>query len=180
MRIEYAREKEEELFRTLHEVANNKQEEIRSLIATTIADLREEIIERCAAFEFASVTREELEEANTNTRQKCAAQLQVRSLLFCYVANLINLCIRRYLLLYSIRQDLALSMLSSAIADKLVSSVTLLRESFVGTLERCLTTLEGTSNMNGATSSEDATNSLQASHALRQILNAAYQVYQHG
>lgn len=69
-----------------------------------------------------------------------------------------------------------LSVLSSAVADKLVGSVTLLKESFVGTLERCLTTLEGTTCVNGNGLGEDTTNNLQASHALRQILNAAYQV----
>lgn len=80
MRIEYAREKEAELFRKLHEVANNKQEEIRQLIATTIADLRGEILDRCATYDFKTVTTEELYEASTMTRQKCAAQLQVRVL----------------------------------------------------------------------------------------------------
>ncbi|OQR67928.1 dual serine/threonine and tyrosine protein kinase-like [Tropilaelaps mercedesae] len=148
MRIEYAREKEAELFKKLLEVANNKQEEIRLLIARTIEDLRGDILYRCAAFEFLTVSREELEEASTHTRQKCAAQIQ----------------------------DLVLSVLSSAVADKLIGSVTLLRESFVGTLERCLTTLEGANSQGGGHPNEDTTNSLQASHALRQILNAAYQL----
>lgn len=78
VRIEYAREREAELFNKLLEVANNKQEEIRILISDTISDLRNDILERCAAFEFVSISREELEEASTTTRQKCAAQIQVR------------------------------------------------------------------------------------------------------
>ncbi|XP_022653846.1 dual serine/threonine and tyrosine protein kinase-like isoform X2 [Varroa destructor] len=148
IRIEYARDKEAELFKKLLEVALNKQEEIRLLIATTIEDLRDEILNKCATFEFSMVPRDELDGATTTTRQKCAAQIQ----------------------------DLVLSILSSAVADKLVGSVTLLKESFVGTLERCLATLEGTNFQGGSQLNEDTTHSLQASHALRQILNAAYQL----
>ncbi|KAH9381923.1 hypothetical protein HPB48_017303 [Haemaphysalis longicornis] len=64
-------------------------------------------------------------------------------------------------------QDLVLGMLNAAVAEKLVGSVNCLRESFVGTLERCLASLEGVCK-------ED--DSMQASNALKQILNAAYQV----
>lgn len=77
IRIEYARDKEAELFKKLLEVALNKQEEIRLLIATTIEDLRDEILNKCATFEFSMVPRDELDGATTTTRQKCAAQIQV-------------------------------------------------------------------------------------------------------
>ncbi|KAH8022101.1 hypothetical protein HPB51_021824 [Rhipicephalus microplus] len=64
-------------------------------------------------------------------------------------------------------QDLVLGMLNAAVAEKLVGSMNCLRESFVGTLERCLASLEGVCK-------ED--DCMQASNALKQILNAAYQV----
>lgn len=62
-------------------------------------------------------------------------------------------------------QDLVLGALNSAIATKLIGSVDYLRESFLGTLERCLASLEQ--------SCKDSGDSVQASNALKQILNAA-------
>ena len=47
----------------------------------------------------------------------------------------IKCCIRQI-------QELIISRLNQAVANKLISSVDYLRESFVGTLERCLQSLE--------------------------------------
>uniref|UniRef100_T1JTX5 Dual serine/threonine and tyrosine protein kinase n=1 Tax=Tetranychus urticae TaxID=32264 RepID=T1JTX5_TETUR len=59
-------------------------------------------------------------------------------------------------------QDFVLSKLNAAIADNLIGSVDYLRNSYIGTLERCLESLENWP--------------AHSSNALKQILNAAYQV----
>lgn len=58
--------------------------------------------------------------------------------------------------------------LNQAVANKLISSVDYLRESFVGTLERCLNSLEK-SNF------ESSVHNITSNH-LKQLLNAAYHV----
>ncbi|XP_064488035.1 dual serine/threonine and tyrosine protein kinase-like isoform X2 [Ornithodoros turicata] len=140
-RLAYARQQENGLYHNLMEVASHKQEEIRQLIVGAVDALRPEILERAAAYEFTGIVLEEGQELqpNTSTLQMCTAHIQ----------------------------DLVLGMLNSAVAEKLVGSIDCLRESFVGTLERCLASLEGVCKEEGST---------QASNALKQILNAAYQV----
>ena len=67
-------------------------------------------------------------------------------------------------------QDFVLNSLNSAIADKLIGSVNYLRNSYIGTLERCLESLESfPSNLSRG-------DSTHASNALNQILNVAYHV----
>ncbi|CAN7982056.1 unnamed protein product, partial [Ixodes pacificus] len=141
-RLAYARRQETGLYHALMEVASHKQEEIRQLIVGAVEGLREEVLQRAADHHFEGVSLEEGENGSpptASTLQICTAQIQ----------------------------DLVLGMLNSAVAEKLVGSVNCLRESFVGTLERCLASLEGVCKEDDCT---------QASNALKQILNAAYQV----
>lgn len=141
-RLAYARKQETGLYHALMEVASHKQEEIRQLIVGAIEGMRHEVLQRAADYRFEGVIVEEGEQASPPTAsalQMCTAQIQ----------------------------DLVLGMLNAAVAEKLVGSVNCLRESFVGTLERCLASLE-------TVCKED--DSVQASNALKQILNAAYQV----
>ncbi|XP_077539487.1 dual serine/threonine and tyrosine protein kinase-like isoform X1 [Haemaphysalis longicornis] len=141
-RLAYARKQETGLYHALMEVASHKQEEIRQLIVGAIEGMRAEVLQRAADYRFEGVIVDEGEQASPPTAsalQMCTAQIQ----------------------------DLVLGMLNAAVAEKLVGSVNCLRESFVGTLERCLASLEGVCK-------ED--DSMQASNALKQILNAAYQV----
>ena len=53
------------------------QEEVRILINQTISDLRDEILEKCANFDFVSIPSEELDVASPVIREKCATQVQV-------------------------------------------------------------------------------------------------------
>lgn len=65
-------------------------------------------------------------------------------------------------------QQLVLRKLSNSVAQQLVKSIGCLRESFTGTLQRCLESLEKNCH--------DTEGSLSASDAVKQILSAAYNV----
>ena len=51
-RISYAREKEAELYESLMDIASRKQDEIRNVIADTVANLKEDLLDKAAAYEF--------------------------------------------------------------------------------------------------------------------------------
>lgn len=51
-RISYAREKEAELYESLMDIASRKQDEIRTVITETVTKLKEELLEKAAAYEF--------------------------------------------------------------------------------------------------------------------------------
>lgn len=138
-RIEYAKQREAELYSSLMGIANRKQEEIKQLITETIDFMRSDILNQAANHEFTNpmiitnqITSRELQQCNEEI------------------------------------QDLVLNLLNGAIAAKLVGSVDYMRDSFIGTLERCLSCLEKSCHDEGET--------MEASNALKQILNAAYQI----
>ncbi|XP_069798099.1 dual serine/threonine and tyrosine protein kinase [Narcine bancroftii] len=140
-RLEYTRDKENELYQSLMSIANRKQEEMRNMIVETLSSMKEELLEEAANLQFRDIIISENGEAVGNKDIKC--------------------CIKQI-------QELIISQLNQAVANKLISSVDYLRESFVGTLERCLKSLEK--------SSQDAAVNSVASNHLKQILNAAYHV----
>lgn len=141
-RLEYVRRMESKLYDTLLEIANEKQEEIKDLIVETITGTKDELIEKAACYEFRNVL------VPRDGRISSARELRI--------------CTGEI-------QDLVLGSLNSAVATKLIGSVECLRESVVGTLQRCLENLE--------TVFHDGCDSPQASSALKQqILTAAYQV----
>ena len=114
-RIVYARAKEDELFRSLMDIANRKQEEIRDVIHGTIESLAPRLQEEAAHLQFVNVElTESCELMDLDDLEKCTLQVQ----------------------------ELVLGRLNQAVAGKLISSVEYLKESFVGTLTRCLHNLE--------------------------------------
>ncbi|XP_067127161.1 dual serine/threonine and tyrosine protein kinase-like [Centruroides vittatus] len=140
-RLDYARQREAELYESLMKIANENQDEIRKLIVETIDSMKEELLERASKHEFQGVQLSgQSEPISTRDLHVCTTEIQ----------------------------DLVLGTLNSAVAGKLIGSVDYLRESFIGTLERCLGSLEKVCKESGE--------SVQASNALKQILNAAYQV----
>uniref|UniRef100_A0A4W3JQ44 Dual serine/threonine and tyrosine protein kinase n=1 Tax=Callorhinchus milii TaxID=7868 RepID=A0A4W3JQ44_CALMI len=140
-RLEYTRDKENELFQSLMNIANRKQEEMRDLIVETLSGLKEGLLEEAGNLEFQDIIICENGEAVSNKDIKC--------------------CIKQI-------QDLIITRLNQAVANQLISSVDYLRESFVGTLERCLKSLEKSNH-------DTAMNNVTSNH-LKQILNAAYHV----
>ncbi|XP_051854502.1 dual serine/threonine and tyrosine protein kinase [Antechinus flavipes] len=138
-RLEYTRKKENELYESLMNIANRKQEEMKDMIVETLNIMKEELLEDAANMEFKDVIIPENGEPVGTREIKC--------------------CIRQI-------QELIISQLNQAVANKLISSVDYLRESFVGTLERCLQSLE---------KSQDVSIHITSNY-LKQILNAAYHV----
>ncbi|NWW72356.1 DUSTY kinase, partial [Climacteris rufus] len=114
-RLEYTRRKENELFESLMGIANRKQEEMKDMIVETLGNMKEELLEDAANMEFRDIIIPENGEPVSSKDIKC--------------------CIKQI-------QELIISRLNQAVANKLISSVDYLRESFVGTLERCLKSLE--------------------------------------
>ena len=51
-RIRYARQREEALYRSLLDLAYNKQVEIRNMIVSTIREIRDEVVKKAANFRF--------------------------------------------------------------------------------------------------------------------------------
>ncbi|KAK2821124.1 hypothetical protein Q7C36_020467 [Tachysurus vachellii] len=138
-RLEYTREKEAELFTSLMAIANRKQEEMKEMIVDTLSTMKEQLLEDAANLEFTDII--------VSSNGDAVSSKDIKS------------CIHQI-------QELIVVRLNQAVANKLTSSVDYLRESFVGTLERCLNSLEK-SNMDS--------HNITSNH-LKQILNAAYHV----
>jgi len=114
-RITYARAKEEELFRSLMDIANRKQEEIKEVIHSTVESLSPQLQEEAGLLKIQGVEfQQNLELVDIEDLERCIQQVQ----------------------------ELVLSRLNQAVAGKLISSVEYLKESYVGTLTRCLSSLE--------------------------------------
>ncbi|NWV48415.1 DUSTY kinase, partial [Daphoenositta chrysoptera] len=114
-RLEYTRRKENELYESLMGIANRKQEEMKDMIVETLGCMKEELLEDAASMEFRDIIiPENGEPVSSRDIKRCIKQIQ----------------------------ELIISRLNQAVANKLSSSVDYLRESFVGTLERCLKSLE--------------------------------------
>ncbi|KAK9404515.1 DSTYK: Dual serine/threonine and tyrosine protein kinase [Crotalus adamanteus] len=139
-RLEYTQTKENELYESLMSIANRKQEEMKDMIIETLNNMKEELLEDAANMEFKDIIIPENGEPISSKDIKC--------------------CIKQI-------QELIISRLNQAVANKLISSVDYLRESFVGTLERCLKSLEK--------SQQDVSVHITSNY-LKQILNAAYHV----
>ncbi|XP_009078523.1 PREDICTED: dual serine/threonine and tyrosine protein kinase [Acanthisitta chloris] len=152
-RLEYTRKKENELYESLMNIANRKQEEMKDMIVETLSNMKEELLEDAANMEFKDIIIPENGEPVSSKDIKC--------------------CIKQI-------QELIISRLNQAVANKLISSVDYLRESFVGTLERCLKSLEESweVSVHPARSLEkpkDVSVHITSNY-LKQILNAAYHV----
>ncbi|KAJ8683893.1 hypothetical protein QAD02_019685 [Eretmocerus hayati] len=140
-RIQYAQQKESELFSSLMKLVNAKQEELTEIIQSIIQEMKDEIL---LATDDVNMNQNvpfvdgERGEWSATVR---AATTEV--------------------------QRIVLGKLGERVAKQLVNSVNCLRDTFVGTLQRCLLSLEKKYE-------HDA--SLTASDALKQILSAAYNV----
>ncbi|ROT61111.1 hypothetical protein C7M84_021148 [Penaeus vannamei] len=140
-RISYAREKEAELYENLMAIASSKQDEIRSVIIDTIANMSEDLLEKAAEYEF-----QEVENLPTS-EVVCAREVRI--------------CTGEI-------QELVIGSLNAEVGRQLVDRVDVMRESYLGTLQRCLESLEKDCRACG----EDP----HIGDALKQMVNAAYQV----
>uniref|UniRef100_T2MBP0 Dual serine/threonine and tyrosine protein kinase n=1 Tax=Hydra vulgaris TaxID=6087 RepID=T2MBP0_HYDVU len=159
-RIAYTRSKEAELFQSLINIANKKQEEIREVIRNTIEVLSPQLQQEAELLKIQGVVfKQNNELADVEDLEKCIQQVQ----------------------------ELVLSRLNQSVAGKLISSVEYLKESYVGTLTRCLTSLEKADAEFARESGVVASVALKqsrketsltpcASVHFKEVLDAAYQV----
>lgn len=142
-RIQYAQQKENALYANLMKVVNEQQEELSELIQYNIEDMKNDIL--------GSANNISQHETTVSDNEKIEWTTTVR------VAT-------------SEVQQYVLSHLGKKVAKELVDSINCLRETFVGTLERCLISLEKT---------YEHDNNPLASDALKQILSTAYNIELH-
>jgi receptor-interacting serine/threonine-protein kinase 5 len=143
-RIQYAQQKENELYANLMKVVNEQQVELTELIQCIIQEMKDNISESNS-----DIYQQQIVPCDGNERTEWTVTVRVAT---------------------SEVQRFVLSHLGEKVAKKLVNSVNCLRETFIGTLQRCLISLEKT---------YDYDSNLLASDALKQILSAAYNVELH-
>jgi receptor-interacting serine/threonine-protein kinase 5 len=117
-RLDFVKEKEKELFTTLNDLASNKQNELLRIISETKESVVPILLDKAEDYMFLSVD--------------VPASGLVSS------SKQVHLCVREM-------QDLVMGNLSTAIESQLVASISVLRDSFTGVLQRCLEHLEGSS-----------------------------------
>lgn len=133
-RLEYAREKEEELYLALMDSANRKQEEIREEIHITILTISQSVVDEAEKLEFKEVCLTPNEElVNPKDLEYCTQMIR----------------------------ELVLGRINKSVAAKMIRSVEYLRDSFVGTLRRCIESLERMDKDHVWESAESATSSLK-------------------
>ncbi|KAL6429743.1 hypothetical protein ACFW04_007564 [Cataglyphis niger] len=143
-RIQYAQQKENELYANLMKVVNEQQMELTELIQCIIQEMKDDISNSTSDFsQYQTVLADNNEQIEWTVTVRAAT---------------------------SEVQRFVLGRLGEKVAKKLVNSVNCLRETFIGTLQRCLISLEKT---------YEHDSSLLASDALKQILSAAYNVELH-
>ncbi|GJQ66842.1 hypothetical protein Trydic_g18598 [Trypoxylus dichotomus] len=135
-RIGYAQDVELKLFKSLMEIAVEKQEEIARLIQATLQNMRANISEVLEGYHII------VNESNTYPRSAKVVTMEIH--------------------------QLVLRRLTTSVATQIVQSVGCLQESFTGTLQRCLESLERNCH--------ELEGNLTASDAVKQIVNAAYNV----
>ncbi|XP_012142889.1 receptor interacting protein kinase 5 isoform X1 [Megachile rotundata] len=143
-RIQYAQQKENELYASLMKVVNEKQEELTEIIQNIIQEMKNDVLQsNNDVYSYHSITFDNTERTEWSATVRAAT---------CEV------------------QRMVLGRLGEKVAKQLVNSVNCLRDTFVGTLQRCLISLE---------KSYERDTCLLASDALKQILSAAYNVELH-
>ncbi|XP_017890360.1 dual serine/threonine and tyrosine protein kinase-like isoform X2 [Ceratina calcarata] len=143
-RIQYAQQKENELYANLMKIVNENQEELTELIQNIIQEMKNDVLlSNNDVYPYQSTPFNNTEKAEWSATVRAAT---------------------------SEVQRVVLGRLGEKVAKQLVNSVNCLRETFVGTLQRCLISLE---------KSCERDTCLLASDALKQILSAAYNVELH-
>jgi len=133
-RLDYAREKEEDLYKALMESASRKQEEIKDLIHSTISTLSPEILKEVEDLNFEGIkVSSDGELANPKDLQYCTTVIQ----------------------------ELVLARINNSVAQGLISSVKYLQDNFIGTLKRCIESLEKMDREGVYENGESATSSLR-------------------
>ncbi|CAF1021984.1 unnamed protein product [Rotaria sordida] len=140
-RLSYAREKEKNLYESLIALTNSKQNEIQKLILQAVDEMHEVLADEACSLEIPGIElTDQLTVKNARDLKKCTSAIQEQILV----------------------------RLNETIANKLLDSINVLHDNYIGTLTRCLFSLEG--------SRDEDESELSASKALQEILHSAYEV----
>lgn len=140
LRIQYAQEKEAELYQNLIFIASQNQKELKSLIENTLMERRSGLLEKARTYTYSGVTVSE--SARVRTQQElCVATSEIHNLVW--------------------------GELSEAIASRLVNSVHCFREIYFGTLRRCLESLEKNCQNQDILASDALKQTLSAAYNLK-------------
>jgi receptor-interacting serine/threonine-protein kinase 5 len=137
-KLEYAREKEQVLFDSLTSLASMKQEELKYLINKTIDTHREAILNAARQYQFIDIELIDDNE-NENNSTNVSEDARRNSITVKFVKDF-KRCTQQI-------QELVITKLNNAIAQEISDSVEVLKENYIGTLKRCLQSLE---DMNGS------------------------------
>ena len=167
-KIEYAREKEQGLFESLNSLASIKQEELKQLIHNTIEANRESILNASKGHTFTDIELVPCVHESIDIVDVSGDDVHFETI---NSSKFTVKCARDYKKCTNQIQKLVINTINVTIGQKLTESVQILKENYIGTLRRCLKSLE---DLNIGQSSSDP-NSASVSQALQQILNASYQ-----
>jgi hypothetical protein len=182
-------------FDSLNALTSTKQEELKNLINNAIETNRVSILESARSFEFVDIELVASNNRISGSSSNLENEMLNYSLVSnsneetssndseCKCLNESNLTITsnstptsKFITLKYARdykkctnqiQELVLSKINNVIAQKLTESVEILKENYLGTLKRCLKTLEEMNTINNSTSNEQ--NSASVSDALQQV-----------
>lgn len=140
-RIQYARDKETVLYQQLVDLSSRQASEIKELVMQTVREKEDEIVTAVVNMQFEDVT---IPEDGVLTDSKTIRKIMTQI------------------------QDMVYRQLSKFVADRIVDSISFLRESAVGTLKRCLENLEESAQVD--------TSAAYTTEAFKQIIDAAYQL----
>lgn len=133
-RLNYAREKERMLYDLLVELTFSKLDEIQRLISQSACDIQGQLADDAGTLEIPGIElNNDLTVKHTRDLKKCN----------------------------SVIQEFVLQRLNESIANKLLDSINALHDYHVGTLQRCLNSLEA--------SRDDDEAELSASKALQEV-----------
>lgn len=184
-KIKYAREKEQLLFDNLNNLANVKQEELREIISITIENNRQKILDCVEAhvirdidlISFSDRITDDLYIVNIDEdlSESCSTHSSLSSSGELTSARIIKKQTVKHAKdqrkCTSQIHELVMNKINECIAVKLEDSIQILKENYIGTLKRCLQSLED-QQCSAQDSERDNLNS--ASKSLQIIINSVY------
>ena len=139
-RLSYTREREKNLYESLIALTNSKQNEIQKLILLAISEMHETLADQACSVDIPGIElTDQLTVKHARDLKKCTNYIQ----------------------------EFVLIKLNETIANKLLDSINILHDNYVGTLTRCLFSLEN--NASDADESE-----LSTSKALQEVNRQKY------
>jgi dual serine/threonine and tyrosine protein kinase len=173
IKIEYAREKEQVLFESLNSLASVKQEELKHIIRDSIESNREQILRAAREYEFKDIevaacktSADEAILSSDSSFTSISVEPDNEYITVKYARDF-KKCTNQI-------QDLVVNMLNNAIGEKLTDSIKILKETYIGTLKRCLITLEDSSTNLASISNLSyefgSSNPVSVSKALQQVV----------